>query len=88
MTLLLASWGQTTTPRVNLHLQEMHSQVKQAVDYFVLLCASVLREAAGEVGVTGGAPVFHVILLLSRKKITNMSQGLQNQSSNTKNSRS
>lgn len=51
--------------------------MKQAVDYFVLLCASVLWEAAGEVGVTGGAPVFHVILLLSRKNRTNVSQDLK-----------
>lgn len=55
----------------------MHPPVKQAVNYFVLLCAPVLREAAGEVGVTGGAPVFHVILLLSRKKRTNMIQDLE-----------
>lgn len=53
---------------------KMNPPVKQAADYFVLLCASVLREAAGEVGVTGGAPVLHVILLLSGKKRTDTSQ--------------
>lgn len=52
----------------------MHPPVTQAADYFVFLCASVLREAAGEGGVTGGAPVLHVILLLSGQKGTNMSQ--------------
>lgn len=53
---------------VKFHLHETHPPATQEMDYFVLLCAPVLREAAGEVGVTGGAPVFHVILLLSRKK--------------------
>lgn len=76
MTVLLASWGQTATTKTMLIYisMKMHPPVKQAADYFVLLCASVLREAAGEVGVTGGAPVLHVILLLSGKKRTDMSQ--------------
>lgn len=55
----------------------MNPPVKQEANYFVLLCATVLREAAGEVGVTGGAPVLRVILLLSGKRRTNMSQNLK-----------
>lgn len=36
-----------------------------AADYFVLLCATVVRDAAGEVGVAGGTPVLQVFFLLS-----------------------
>lgn len=31
--------------------------VKWTADYFMLLCATVVRDAAGEVGVTGGTPI-------------------------------
>lgn len=55
----------------------MNPPVKLEANYFVLLCATVLREAAGEVGVTGGAPVLRVILLLSGKRRTNMSQNFK-----------
>lgn len=46
----------------------MQPPVKEAVDYFVLLGPSVFRKATGEVGVAGGAPVFHVILFLSGRE--------------------
>lgn len=47
------SWAQ--------HLQH----VKWTADYFVLLSATVVHDATGEVGVTGGTPVLRVCFLLS-----------------------
>lgn len=37
---------------------------KRVADYSVLLCATVIRDAAGEVSVTGGTPVLQVFFLL------------------------
>lgn len=39
--------------------------IQRTADYFVLLCATVIRDAAGEVGVAGGTPVLQVFFLLS-----------------------
>lgn len=43
--------------------------LQRAADYFVLLCATVVRDAAGEVGVAGGTPVLQVFFLLSAENI-------------------
>lgn len=44
---------------------EMCLSVKRTAHYSMLLCATVLHDAAGEVGVTGGTPVLYVFFLLS-----------------------